>query len=154
MEAFLPLSRASFVLNFIALAMAGVIPVMLFSIFQVRRRKNYVLHKRLQILLGVVLGLAILVFELDMRLYGWRQYAESSPYYQTLVFPALIVHLVFAIPTLFLWIYTIFMALRHRITEEAGKYRTQHIFFGKLSAYAMIGTTLSGWLFFWLAFMA
>ncbi len=148
------MSRASFVLDFIALAMAAVIPVMLISLFQVRRRKNYTLHKRIQILLGVVLGVAILVFELDMRLYGWRQYAEASPYYDSFVIPALIIHLIFAIPTLFLWVYTISMALRHRIANESNKPRFRHKLFGRLSAYAMLGTTLTGWLFFWLAFMA
>ncbi len=148
------MSRASFVLDFIALAMAAVIPVMLISLFQVRRRKNYTLHKRIQILLGVVLGVAILVFELDMRLYGWRQYAEASPYYDSFVIPALIIHLIFAIPTLFLWVYTITMALRHRIASESNKPRFRHKLFGRLSAYAMLGTTLTGWLFFWLAFMA
>jgi len=153
-EGFLPMSRASFVLDFIALAMAAVIPMMLVSLYKVRKRKNHQLHKRIQVLLGVVLGLVILVFELDMRLYGWRQYAEVSPYYETLVIPSLIFHLFFAIPTLFLWAYTIVMALRHRIDAETGKYRFRHKFFGWLSACAMIGTTLSGWLFFWLAFMA
>lgn len=154
MEGFLPMSRASFTLDFIALAMAAVIPVMLVSLYQVKERRNYQLHKRIQILLGVVLGVAILVFELDMRIFGWRQYAEASPYYETLVIPSLIFHLIFAIPTLFLWIYTITMALRQQIDTQTGKYRFQHKFFGRLSAYAMIGTTLSGWLFFWLAFMA
>ncbi|WP_141732951.1 DUF420 domain-containing protein [Oligoflexus tunisiensis] len=154
MDGFLPFSRASFVLDFIAVAMAAVIPVMMISLFQVRKRKNIDLHRRLQIILGVVLGLAILIFELDMRLYGWRQYAEPSPYYDTLVMPALLVHLVFAIPTLLLWIFTIFMALRHRIHTSTGKHRIRHKLFGRLSAYAMLGTTVSGWLFFWLAFMA
>jgi putative membrane protein len=153
-DGFLPLSRASFVLDFIAVAMAAVIPVMLISLFQVRQRKNFALHRRLQIILGVVLGLAILVFELDMRLFGWRQYAEASPYYNTWVMPALFAHLFFAIPTLFLWIFTIFMALRHQIHTHPGRHRFQHKLFGRLSAYAMLGTTVSGWLFFWLAFMA
>jgi putative membrane protein len=153
-DGFLPLSRASFVLDFIALAMAAVIPVMLVSLYQVRQRKNYDVHRRLQVVLGIVLGLAILVFELDMRLNGWRQYAEPSPYYKTLVIPSLIFHLGFAIPTLFLWIFTLTMALKHRIHVTSGKYRSQHKIFGWLSALAMIGTTLSGWLFFWLAFMA
>jgi putative membrane protein len=153
-EGFLPMSRASFILDFLVLAMAVIIPIMLVSIHLVRKHRNYQLHKRIQILLGVVLGVAILVFELDMRLYGWRQYAEASPYYTTLVMPSLIFHLIFAIPTLFLWIYTITMALRQRIDTQTGKYRFRHKFFGRLSAYAMIGTTLSGCLFFWLAFMA
>jgi uncharacterized membrane protein YozB (DUF420 family) len=153
-EGFLPMSRASFILDFLVVAMAFVIPVMLVSLFQVKKRKNYALHRRIQIILGVVLGLVVLVFELDMRLFGWRQYAEASPYYDSLVIPALILHLIFAIPTFFLWIYTIYMALRHRIVENSGKVRFQHRFFGRLSAYAMIGTTVSGCLFFWLAFMA
>lgn len=154
MDGFLPLSRANFVLDFIALAMAGIIPVMLVSLFLVRQKKNYEMHRKIQIILGVVLGLAILVFEIDMRVNGWRQYAEASPFYQTLVIPSLLFHLSFAIPTLFLWIYTISMALRHRISTATSAYRFRHKLFGRLSAYAMIGTTLSGWLFFWLAFMA
>jgi putative membrane protein len=153
-EGFLPMSRASFVLDFIAVAMAAVLPILLVSLYQVRQRRNYQLHKRIQILLGLVLGVAILVFELDMRLYGWRQFAEPSPYYTTFVIPSLIFHLIFAIPTLFLWIYTIVMALRQRIDTQSGNPQFRHKFFGRLSAYAMIGTTLSGWLFFWLAFMA
>jgi hypothetical protein len=153
-EGFLPLSRANFFLDFIALAMAAVIPVMLISLFQVRKRKNYELHRRLQTILGVGLGLAILAFEIDMRVNGWRQYAEASPFYDTWVVPSLVFHLIFAIPTLFIWVYTIFMALRHRIPSSHGKYRFQHKFYGRLSAYAMIGTTLTGWLFFWLAFVA
>lgn len=154
MDGFLPMSRANFVLDFIALAMAAIIPVMLLSVFLVRSRKNFELHRRIQIVLGVVLGLAILVFEIDMRLSGWRQYAEPSPYYQTLVIPALFVHLCFAIPTLFLWIFTIVMALRHHIATSTSRYRFQHKRWGRYSAYAMIGTTLTGWMFFWLAFMA
>ncbi|MDQ3231316.1 MAG: DUF420 domain-containing protein [Pseudobdellovibrionaceae bacterium] len=154
MDGWMPLSRANFVLNFIALAMAAVIPVMLVSWYQVRQHRNYGLHRRLQIILGVVLGLAILVFELDMRLNGWRQYAEASPYYTTFVIPSLIFHLCFAIPTFFLWIFTLSLALKQRIHIQNGNHRTRHRFWGRLSALAMIGTTLSGWLFFWLAFMA
>ena len=153
-DGFLPMSRANFILDFLALAMVAIVPIMLLSLFQVRQKKNYLLHRKIQIVLGIVLGLAILVFEIDMRINGWRQYAEASPYYQTLVMPALLFHLLFAIPTLFLWVYTITMAVRHRIAASAEGHRFQHKKYGRLSAYAMIGTTLTGWLFFCLAFMA
>lgn len=134
--------------------MAAMIPIMIVSILSVRRLKNYEFHKRLQISLGIVLGLAIFAFEIDMRSNGWQHLAQVSPYYDSLVFPALFVHLAFAVPTLFLWIYTIFMALKHRLIQSLEPPRFRHKLYGRLSALGMIATTLTGWLFFWLAFMA
>ena len=154
MNGFLPCSRGSLILDFIALVMAIIIPLMLYSIFAVRYRKQYKVHRRLQISLGLGLGLALTGFELDMRINGWRQFAEASPYYQSLVFPALWLHLAIAVPTLFLWIYTIFMALRQHSTYGTSGFKFRHKVFGRLSAYAMLGTAVSGWLFFWLAFLA
>jgi uncharacterized membrane protein YozB (DUF420 family) len=155
MEGFLPNSRASFILDLIVVAMALVIPVMLYSLAAVRRQRNYEKHRFIQISLGVTLGLAILAFEVDMRWNGWRHLAEASPYYQTWVFPALYIHLFFAIPTLFLWVYTIYMATRHRINQATGgRTRFEHKKYGRLSAYTMIATTITGWIFYYLAFLA
>ncbi len=154
MEGFLPMSRASFMLDFIVLAMGAIVPILFLSIYLVRRKRQFALHRKIQITLGVVLGLAILAFELDMRIFGWRQYAEPSPYFQTFVFPALYVHLCFAVPTLCLWVYTLSMALRHRIATETNQQRIQHKRWGHWSALGMLGTSFSGCLFFWLAFMA
>ena len=155
MPGFLPLSRASFILDLIVVAMAVVIPVLIYSLVAVRRDKNFEKHRFIQIGLGLVLGVAILAFEVDMRFNGWRHLAEPSPFYETLVFPALYLHLAFAIPTLFLWAYTIFMASKHRISQAGpSPTRFRHKFFGRLSAYTMILTTLTGWIFYYLAFIA
>lgn len=151
---FLPGSRASLILDLIVVTMAVVLPVMIYSLLQVRRHKRYEKHRNLQIVLGVLLGIAILCFEVDMRLSGWRHLAEPSPYYETLVFPALYVHLCFAVPTLVLWSYTIFQAVRHQIISAPSASRFRHKTFGRLSAYSMIATTLTGWIFYWFAFMA
>jgi putative membrane protein len=157
MPSLFPFSRASFVLDLIVFVMAIVIPIMLFSMSAVRRRHEIEIHRKIQIVLGVALGLAILAFEVDMRIFGWRSQAQPSPYYDTLVFPSLYVHLFFAIPTLFLWAYTISMAMKHRIhlgTEVAKNHRFRHKFFGKLSAYTMMATAVTGWIFYYLAFVA
>jgi uncharacterized membrane protein YozB (DUF420 family) len=151
---FLPGSRASFTLDLIVIAMAIVLPAMIYSLLLVRRHKDYKGHRNMQIVLGVVLGLAIIAFELDMRLRGWRHLAADSPYYESLVFPALYVHLAFAIPTLVLWSYTIFQAIRYRIIASGHPTRFRHKTFGRLSAYTMIATTLTGWIFYCLAFVA
>ena len=154
MQGFLPGSRGTFVLDLIVVAMAVIIPVLFYSLFAVQKRKNYQLHRNMQIGLGIVLGVAILAFELDMRINGWRHLAEPSPYYTSLVYPALIIHLCFAVPTLFLWSYTLFMGIRHSINLSYNSARFSHKKFGRLSAYTMVGTTVTGWIFYWLAFIA
>ncbi len=154
MEGFVPGSRASFILDFIVLAMAAVLPVLLFSLLQVKRRQRYQTHRSIQIGLGIVLGLTILAFEVNMRLWGWRHMAEPSPYFDTWVFPALYIHLCFSIPTLILWAYTIFEATRQQIMAAASRGRFRHRTYGRLSAYSMVATTVTGWIFYWLAFVA
>ena len=101
---FLPFSRANFLMDFVVLAMAVIVPIMIGSVILVRYKKDYNLHKKIQIALGSILGLTLIVFELDVRLNGWRHLAEASPYYENFVFPSLFVHLFFAIPTFFLWL--------------------------------------------------
>ena len=96
----LPFSRASNVTDFVAISLAFVLPLLLLSLWSARRRRNVVLHRRVQLSLASVLGAAVLVFEIDMRVNGWRHLAEPSPYFESLVFPALVTHLAFAIPTL------------------------------------------------------
>ncbi len=154
MSGFIPHSRGSFMLDFVVVAMAAVLPLLWYSIRQARTHKNYSYHKKLQSVLGVVLGAAILAFELDMRIWGWRHLAEPSPYYDSFVFPALVIHLCFAIPTLFLWTYTIYAALRHSIEKSVNKARIQHRKLGPISAYFMFGTTVTGWIFYYLSFIA
>ncbi|RYZ16123.1 MAG: DUF420 domain-containing protein [Sphingobacteriales bacterium] len=154
MPGFLPSSRGSFILDFIVVAMAAVVPILLYSLWLVKVRKNLKFHRSIQIALGLILGVAIVAFELDMRINGWRHLAEPSPYYETYVFPSLIIHLCFAIPALFLWSYTIYAGVRHRIEININKARIQHRKLGLASAYAMVGTTVTGWIFYYLAFIA
>lgn len=154
MPGFIPSSRGSFILDFIVSAMALVVLILGFSVFTVKFKQNLRLHRAIQIVLGVVLGLTILAFELDMRINGWRHLARASPYYESWVFPSLILHLCFAIPTLLLWGYTIAMALRHSIEKSHNHARFQHKKLGRLSSYAMIGTAVTGWIFYGFAFMA
>lgn len=150
---FLPFSRANFLMDFVVLAMALIIPVMIGSVLLVRYKKDYDLHRKIQIALGSTLGLTLIIFELDVRLNGWRHLAESSPYYDSLVFPSLAVHLFFAIPTFFLWLVTIIGGIKRYRPKE--KLSTNfHKVMGRYSAFFMTGTAVTGWIFFWLAFVA
>ena len=100
-------------LDIVFVAMFAVVPVLIYSVLLVKNRRKYLTHKRLQIALGTILLVAVAAFEIDMQLFtDWRQRALASPYYApkawSPVMTSLVVHLAFAIPTLVIWIWTIF----------------------------------------------
>jgi len=152
--------RGSLMLDVVFLAMFAVLPALAVSIALVKRGK-FELHKKLQLVLGIVLLLAVIAFEVDMRMYGWEARAEPSPYFDPQapwscpVGVSLIVHLFFAVPTAFVWIYTIGMALRRFPSPpRPSEYSPSHKFWGWLATVEMVFTALTGWLFYYLAFVA
>lgn len=149
-------SRASLMLDVVFLAMFLVLPLLGWSVWLVRYRRNYALHKRVQLLLGSVLLLAVAAFEVDMRLYtDWRKLAEASPHYPQPLAGVLYVHLVFSISTALIWVYVIVQALR-KIPDPPGPsaYSRQHVFWARLAALGMAATAVTGWAFYYLAFVA
>lgn len=154
-------TRASIMLDIVFLAMFAVVPVMGASIYLVKYRKQFALHKKIQIALGAVLLVAVVAFEVDMRfISGWEDRAEPSPYYSDLwheggVNRSLGIHLVFAVSTTLLWIFVIYKALREFPSPPRPcEYSPKHIFWAKLAAIDMVMTAITGWIFYWLAFVA
>ena len=151
---FLPF-RGSLMLDVVFVAMFAVVPVMGYSI-QLAKRGQYVLHTRIQLALAAVLLAAVALFEIDMRfLSGWQPRAKESPYYDTWVWYSLYIHLAFAISTAALWVYVIAQALR-KIPKPPGPcaYGPIHKKWAKLAALDMVGTAVTGWAFYYLAFVA
>lgn len=141
--------------DLVAIAMLVIVPTLAYSIYVVRCKKNYRLHKKIQIALGIVLLVAVSLFELDIRLHGWRQFAEVSIFYDSWVFPSLYVHLVFAISTPLLWIYTTVAALKRFDNPPVPNgYSPRHRRIAKLAAIDMFCTAITGWVFYFLAFVA
>lgn len=144
----------------IVVAMLVVTLVLALSIAAARFGKRYRLHRAIQI--GLTVGLAVILaaFEADMRFAtDWRALAEESPWYErdrfSVVDAALAVHLCFAIPAPFVWATTLGLALR-RFGRNVGPgpYSRGHRLWGWISAAMMGLTTLTGWIFFYLAFVA
>jgi hypothetical protein len=149
-------SRASIMVDIVALALLVILPVLSWSIWQVRTRKRYGLHKRVQVSLAIVLALAVALFEIDMRFVsGWRDRAEASPYFPGRVDAALAVHLVFAITTTLVWAVVVIRALRNFSTPpRPGAHSPSHRFWGWVAAIDMFFTAITGWIFYYLAFVA
>lgn len=152
--ALFPFSRATVMLDAVAAAMIVFLPALGWGIHLARSRKRYAQHKTVQLSLTVLLLVTVTLFELDLRRNDWRQRASASPYYNTVLFPVLYVHLVFAVSTAILWIYTIVAALRGFARPPLpGGYSSRHKFVARLAAVDMCCTTISGWVFYVMAFV-
>lgn len=152
---FLSSSRAGLGLDVVAAMMLLILPVMAWSIWAVRHRGNHALHRRVQTALGIVLLIAVGLFEIDIRVHGWRHLATVSPFYETVLFPVLYVHLFFAVSTTLLWAYVIPVALRrYRRDTGLGTHAARHRFWARLAALDMCITACTGWIFYYMAFVA
>ncbi len=172
-------TRASIMLDVVFLAMIAILPVLGWSVRQVRVYRRFGLHKRVQLTLAAILLVAVSLFETDMRFVsGWRERAKPSPYYESVdaadpvsqaicrnllglqrvpgwVFRSLAIHLLFAISTTLLWIFVTVRALRRFSHPPApGEHSASHRLFGWLATYDMVLTAVTGWTFYWLAFVA
>jgi uncharacterized membrane protein YozB (DUF420 family) len=159
MGGFLPW-RGSLMLDVVFLAMFAVVPLLAVSLYLVKGR-NYRIHKQLQLGMATVLLVAVLLFEIDIRVNGWMERAAPSPYFDPaakFTSPAgiaLAIHLSFAVPTLFLWIWVVVQALRKFSRPPTpGPHSRWHARTGWLAAAGMTLTAVTGWIFYWMAFVA
>lgn len=150
-------TRASWMLDVVVVAMVVVLPVLITSWWLVRYRRQYRLHKLIQLTLGMVLLVAITGFEIDIRLSGWEHRASPSVGIDPpqRVYTVLWIHLVFAVSTAVLWVFVTVQALR-KIPNPPGPsaYSRRHIFWARLAAVDMVLTAVTGWWFYWVAFVA
>jgi uncharacterized membrane protein YozB (DUF420 family) len=154
-------TRGSLMLDVVVVAMLVIVPLLAISVYRVKFRREYSIHKRLQLAMAAVLLVAVLLFELDLRVNGWVERAVGSPYFDLQnkwSCPAgigLIVHLCFAVPTLLLWILVVVQALRKfSRPPQPGSHSRWHARWGMTAAIGMLLTAATGWIFYWLAFVA
>ena len=137
---------APLVLDLIVVVLALAIPLLVFSIGAASRGAHRV-HKAIQITLTVVLAIALIGFELQVQQSGWEEmtnFAAQPPSRQNHLTFALGVHLLFAISTPFLWIAAMSATDRGR----------SHRVLGRLAAADLCLTALTGWYWYYVAFVS
>jgi putative membrane protein len=149
-------TRAPLMIDVVCLAMIGVVIVLAWSVYQVKVRHRYQLHKWTQITLGAVLLVVVILFEVDIRLHGWEERAANALKGRpaSVVYTALYVHLVFAISTVLLWPITIVLGIANFSNPPLpGPHSRVHIPLARTAAIDMVLTAITGWVFYWLAFV-
>jgi membrane-associated HD superfamily phosphohydrolase len=147
-------------LDFVVVALVLIVPILIFSLYTVKIRKNFLLHRNLQLLLGIVLLVAVALFEVDLRMQGgWQAVVNKgdpklTPEKMTFVARLLYVHLVFAISTPVMWITTIGLALnRFSNPPQPGPHSRWHKTLGWLSTIDITLTSVTGLAFYYMAFV-
>lgn len=152
-------------LDFVVCALVVLVPLLLYSLFAVKKQKKFVLHRNLQVVLGIVLLIAVGAFEIDMQWVqgGWENVMAKQA--DTLgeealatkidsVRSVLRIHLVFAISTPILWIVTLVLALRKFSNPPTpGAHSRTHKTLGWLSTIALALTSVTGVWFYCVAFV-
>lgn len=148
-------SRAHWAIDALALAMLVVIPLSMVSFSIVKFFRQTRLHLWLQVAISVVMGVFLLAFELSIRIVGWREQAEVSPYYESYLLALLFLHLLCAVPAVGLWYYTLYKALKEfSFSAKPGKYSMMHRRMGWVSYLFLLMANLTGYGFYYLAFIA
>ena len=156
MNGILP-TRGSIMLDLVFLAMFAVVALLVVSVI-LAKRGQWIWHRNLQVGMAIVLAVAVTAFEIDMRFVtqNWRTLAEPSPFYESgWVDVALVIHLLFAVPAPIWWTVVIVLAWR-RFDQPArpGTHSQLHRKLGWLGVILMVGTSVTGWIFYALAFIA
>ncbi len=153
---------ASLMLDVVVCALLAVVPLLAWALYAVKVQRRYTLHRNLQLVLAAVLLVAVLLFEIDMRLQGgWENIINRDPASPRLTGDALeqvryllYVHLVFAISTPFLWGATISLALKRFPNPPLpGPHSSLHKKLGWLSVIDIVMTSVTGLAFYYLAFV-
>mgnify|MGYP002787540245 CR=1 FL=1 len=154
--------RTSFMLDFVVVALVLIVPVLVYSLFAVKVKRNYSLHRSLQLLLGIVLLVAVGLFEIDLQWLqgGWLNVVNKREVKLTeeqlaFVRQVLYIHLCFAISTPLLWITTIGLALlRIPSPPTPCPHSRLHKVLGWLSTVDIVLTSITGLVFYYFAFVA
>lgn len=155
--------RATFMLDIVVCALVLVVPILIYSIYLVKVKRDYTRHRFLQLALAGVLAFAVAAFEIDIQLIhgGWEsvvvKHADSGPPTEAqldTIRNMLYVHLFFAITTPFLWAATIVLALkRYPNPPVPGPHSPLHKKLGWLSTIDITLTSVTGLIFYYLAFV-
>ena len=123
-------------------------------------RRQYSLHRKLQLLLGIILLVAVGAFEIDLQLIhgGWETILDKrevvTEAQRQTARTALHVHLLFAVTTPLLWLATIILALRRFDNPpKPGLHSRFHKTLGWASTADLVLTSITGLIFYYVAFV-
>ena len=136
-------TSADILMDLLVTVQIVIVPMLIWS-FVSARKGNYQRHKNIQILLASAIGVAVIAFEIDVRLSGgaMEMFKSSSLYNGTFLWVFLGIHLFISTTTAIIWIWLMILSFKRFPNPPVpNDFSAKHRFWGKLG---MIGMTLTG----------
>jgi hypothetical protein len=123
------------------LSIVAVVPVLIWS-WALARQKSWVAHKKVQLTTAGVLGVVVLLFEIDLNQSGGVfAITASSPYAGTTVLNAWIwIHTMFAIASTLVWLGLVIASLVKFSNPPLPAAFPMHRYFGRLGMILMLAS--------------
>ncbi len=138
-------TRADLLMDLVIVSLVAVVPTVVVS-WSLARKREYAKHKLVQVATGIVLGAAVLVFEIDLRLQGGIfEATKNSPYANTFTLDFWIYfHTILALLTTVTWAVLLIASLRKFPNPPApGAFSKRHRFWGRMGMVLMLATGLT-----------
>lgn len=130
-------TRAPFFMDFVTLIVA-VLPLLMMFVISLAVKKQYKAHAILQIVLFVVSVVVFSYFEMGVRVGGgFNTFMDGSSVSHNYAFIVLVTHIIIAVSTLFVWVFTLSRVKTHLDKGTHKKY-------GKYTFFGVTLTSLSG----------
>lgn len=138
-------SRADLLFDLIMVSILGIAPTLVIS-WRLARQGAYTAHKRVQIVLTLVLTGVLVLFELNLKSKGgFYALTRDSRFADTWVLPTcLFVHLLFAVSTAVIWISLLSVSIvRFSTPPLPNDFSRAHRFWGRLAIIDLLLTAVT-----------
>lgn len=140
-------ARCDILMDIVVVSMIIILPLLWFSYKKVKVEYNYKLHKRIQLIMFIILFFVVLLFEYDMKQNGGIfEMVKGSAYEGTFFLTFMIYfHTFLSITTSLIWIILIIASLvKFGKNPRPGKFSKTHKLWGTIGMWDMALTCITG----------
>ena len=134
-------TRADVLIDIVTLSFIVILPILIWSWRLARVKKDYVNHRKVQLYLGITLGIVVAVFEYDLSMSGGIfELTKGGVYEGTAILNwTIYIHTAFAVAAAVIWVVLILMSLRRfGKPPQPNDFSRTHRFWGRTGMVCMI----------------
>jgi len=133
-------TRADVLIDIVTLSFIVILPLLILSWSLARNKKDYGSHKKIQLTLGISLGIVVAIFEYDLSMSGGIFELTKGGIYEgtALLNWTIYIHTIFSVTTSFIWVGLIITSLIKFDSPPApNSFSKTHRFWGKTGMFTM-----------------
>ncbi len=149
-------ARCDVLMDIVVISMAIILPLLWYSIKKVKQDRAFATHKKIQIIMFLVLFFVVLLFEYDMKQHGGIfEMVKGSSFENTFFLNFTIYfHTLLSILTSLTWILLIiFSLIKFDRNPKPNSFSKRHKFWGKMGVWGMYLTSITGIMLYIFGFM-